>query len=488
MRWTRSLSTVAIGLALTWSAARAQGPASWPGTAMPSGGPVTPAAYPCPPAGYPDQGPPAPPAVPDYHVLPSQPAEPAVSPGTAQQTAPIHPATQFPTGTYHDLNGVSEGGNSFSCQTETDCHPCLIANFEYLGWWPRRIHGQELITTGTDREPVPGAVGDPRTLPVLGGELSPDRMDGGRFSLEYLFPNPIDCCNGCYLFGHSQYLSVEGNVFGVSEEQSYLFASDPRGNPVLSRPFFNADKHLEDADPISLPRVMAGAAEVDVATKLYGGEANVCVTQYGGGETGSRVGLLVGARYLDLDQGVVVTTASHDLGPAPLGSNFVTDQYGVHNKFWGGQVGAKVQFYWWDRVDLTVVGKVAVGPNQEELRIGGTTLVTNPNGFAGDRGLFTGPFNVGRYTNNEVVVVPEATVTLGFRVCDNVRLYAGYNYLYISDALQPGQAMDRVVSVPAVAAHGGGGPTFGTTGRPSLNPTSTDFWVQGVVAGVELSY
>ena len=114
-------------------------------------------------------------------------------------------------------------------------------------------------------------------------------------------------------------------------------------------------------------------------------------------------------------------------------------------------------------------------------------MVTTPFGSANDRGLFAQPGNVGRYSRQEVAVVPEATVTLGCRVCQGVRVYAGYNYLFISDALQPGQAMDRVVSVPSVA-RGGGGPVFGNSGRPAFNLTSTEFWAQGVVAGLELCY
>lgn len=474
MRWTRSLSMVTIGLALSWSAARAQGPMQPGGYPYPMAAP----AYPEPPAG---------PVGPGCPPLPAQPAEPPLGPG-GLPTAPIHPATQFPTPVYHDLNGVTDGSNSFSGEPQEDCHPCLIADLEYLGWWMRRFHAPPLVTSGPPNGVTPGALGSPFTRSVLGGEISPDEMNGGRARLEYLFPNAIDPCTGCYLFGHAQYLSVEGSFFGLEDRtQSLNTASDPHGSPALGRPFFNTARGLEDVDPISQPRVLAGAADVQVSSKLYGGEANVRVTQYGGDDNGSRLGILAGARYLALDQALRIDTFSHDLGPGPVGSNFVSDQFGTHNKFYGGQVGLDVKFYWWDRVDLDVVGKVAFGPNQETLHIDGQTVVTNPGGFSNNRGLFAQPGNVGRYSQQEFIVVPEVTATLGVRVATNVRVYAGYNFLYLTDALQPGQEMNNRVSVPTVGAHGGPAPLLGA-GAPPAFLSSTDFWVQGVVAGVELSY
>jgi hypothetical protein len=492
MRWTRSLSSLAIGLALTWSAARAQGPAHyWPGTTMGPQAPVMQPGYPYPPAAPLYQAPPAPPAGPGgpgSPALPPMPAEPPMAPGSAP-TALIHPATNFPTPEYHDLNGLSNGGNSFDNQLEEDCHPCLIANLEYLGWWVRPFHGPVFLTTGSPKDQVPGAL-DPHmnTQTVLAPDIFPGQFNGGRIRLEYLFPNTIDACTGCYLFGHSQYLSVDGSVFGLEDRQRTLdVASDAHGNPVLSRPFFNAAANREDVDPVSLPHILAGSTEVAISNKLYGGEANVRVTQYGGGASGSRIGILAGARYLSLDQTLRVDMASRDIGPPPLGTVFVEDSYGTHNRFWGGQIGLDVKFYWWDRIDLTTVGKIAVGPVDETLHLTGLTSVTNPSATATDRGLFVQPTNVGTYTKHKVTFAPEVTTTLGCRIAEGVRIYAGYNFLYLRNIFAPADQIDRRISIQTVPAPGTIAQQLGPT-LPSVNLTTTDFWVQGIVAGLEFNY
>jgi hypothetical protein len=427
-------------------------------------------------------------------VLPPAPPQGPFNPVGGDAAPLIHgegAAPVFPTPSGKVLNGFSDGsGNSFDNCLEEDCHPCIIADVEYLAWYMRRLHTPPLVTTGSPNATVPGALGNSDTRVVFGGELSPGEFDGGRARIEYLFPNPIDCCTGCYCFGHSQYLSVEGSVFGLEDRQRTLdVASNGAGVPVLSRPFFNQPAGREDADPIALPGVERGSAEVAFSNRLYGGEANVRVTQYGGGDCGSRLGVLAGARYLALDQALRIDSVTHDIGSGPpTGSSFIEDDFGTHNKFYGGQLGLDVEFYFFDCVDLRLLGKVAVGTSQEVLRVGGTTILTGtPSGFNTDRGLFAEPTNVGRYSKQQFAVVPEGTVTLGLRVAHGVRLYAGYNYLYWSEIYSPGNQIDRRVSLPAVSSNGGTTPQLGPA-VPTVNLTTSSFWVQGAVVGVELSY
>jgi hypothetical protein len=495
MRWTRSLCSVAVGLTLAWSSARAQAPgAGWPGTTIPRAAPPTQAAYPAAPAAAaPAAGVPAAPG--NYPAgpgaLPDLPAQAPLCPGAGseQPPAPVHVGGPlFPTPEPKPLNGLSNGGNSF-CPCEEDCYPCLTANLDYLHLWIKHFHTPPLITTGSFNDAIPGALGEPHTRVLIGGDIPQSDLDGGRVSLRYTFQNFQDPCTGEYCFGHCQTLSIEGSFFGLETRAHQLTeASDARGNPVLGRPFLNANTGVQDADPVALPGQLVGDAVVATMTRLYGGEANVRVTQLAGGQCGSCLAVLVGARFLSLDQKLRMDEFSHDIGAQPLGREFASDEFATENRFYGGQLGADVDFYWFGFIDLDVIAKVAVGTNEEHLGISGVTAVTNPGGFSPDRGLFSQPTNVGRYSHHEITVVPEFIATLGLRVCQGVRVYAGYNLLYWSSVLAPADQIDTRVSVQPVASHGSVPPQLGRALPAPANLSTTDFWAQGVVVGMEFSY
>jgi hypothetical protein len=489
MRWTRSLCSVAVGLTLAWSSARAQAPGPyWPGSTVTPG--AAPAVYPAaPPAGlpaapgYPAPGPGGPP-------LPDLPAQAPLCPGGGpDMPAPVHGpgGPVFPTPSPKPLNGLSDGGNSF-CPTEEPCCPACTARIDYLHWWLKHIHTPPLITTGSFNDLVPGALGEPHTRVLVGGNISQSDLDGARVLLRYTFANLQDPCTGEYCFDPCQALSVEGSFFGLeTRTHTASVASDNRGAPVLGRPFLNANTGLQDADPVAVPGQLVGSAAIASTSRLYGAEANVRLAFPAGGTCGSSLALLAGARFLSLDQKLRMDEASHDIGAPPLGREFAEDEFAAENRFYGGQVGADVDFFWWSVVDLDVVAKVAVGDSDEHLGIGGTTTVTRPAGFSPDRGLFSQPTNVGRFSRHELAVVPELTVTLGLQVCPGVRAYAGYNVIYWSDVLAPADLIDPRVSVQPVGSRGSSPPQLGKS-LPLPILKNTDFWAQGVVVGMEFSY
>src|SRR5262249_53644997 len=108
-------------------------------------------------------------------------------------------------------------------------------------------------------------------------------------------------------------------------------------------------------------------------------------------------------------------------------------------------------------------------------------------GFSNDRGLLSQPTNVGRFGREDFTVVPELTTTLGLHVAEGIRVYAGYNLIYWSNVLMPADAIDTRVSVQPVQGRGGPVPQLGHS-VPLVKPASTDFWVQGLVVGMEFSY
>ena len=105
----------------------------------------------------------------------------------------------------------------------------------------------------------------------------------------------------------------------------------------------------------------------------------------------------------------------------------------------------------------------------------------------GGSGIYVQPSSAGRSANGVFAVVPEGTVKFGFRVGDAGRLFVGYSFIYLSDAVRPGDQIDRTLNPAQVPLVSGTGPVYGAD-RPSRLFTRSDFWAQGLIIGLETRY
>ena len=95
------------------------------------------------------------------------------------------------------------------------------------------------------------------------------------------------------------------------------------------------------------------------------------------------------------------------------------------------------------------------------------------------------PSNSGRARREAFAVVPEAIARVGWNLGEHSRFFVGYNFLLLSDAVRPGDQIDRTVNVsqvpfPTRALLPVRGPE-----RPLLAVNSSDLWLQGLILGVE---
>jgi len=70
-------------------------------------------------------------------------------------------------------------------------------------------------------------------------------------------------------------------------------------------------------------------------------------------------------------------------------------------------------------------------------------------------GLLALPSNIGTQTRNRFAVIPELGVKVGYQLTDHIRVYAGYNFLYASSVVRPGNQIDPVINraqLPLVVA------------------------------------
>jgi hypothetical protein len=127
-------------------------------------------------------------------------------------------------------------------------------------------------------------------------------------------------------------------------------------------------------------------------------------------------------------------------------------------------------------LDVTLVGKIAFGGNAEQVLIEGFQQRTLPNGMvvSSPGGLLAMASNSGRHHHGEFSVVPEFDATASYVICRHASLVAGYQFIYWSRVIRPGDQIDLGIG----AAPGG-------AARPTVPLRQTDFWAQGLTVGLQ---
>jgi len=201
------------------------------------------------------------------------------------------------------------------------------------------------------------------------------------------------------------------------------------------------------------------------------------------------VSMLAGVRWLHLHEKLNIAESESDL-PDIFGNPglMVTlhDNFDTTNNFYGAQLGLESEMRV-GPVFFLLGGKVAAGQNRSAINISGDTTVNDPvNGVTFDptRGLLVQPSNIGNQTKNTFAVVPEVYFSLGWEFNDYVRFSLGYNALYWTRVLRPGDQIDPVVNVGPVGFPG----QLGTSPHPLVPFKTTDFWAQGLSVSLMLSY
>jgi hypothetical protein len=351
---------------------------------------------------------------------------------------------------------------------------------EYLLWWTKGMQLPALATIGSTNDMPPGAFGQPSTVEVLGDRtVDTNVRSGARFTAG------LWICN-------EPTLGVEGNVFFLEPHATRMAASS-NGSVLLARPFFAVGNVTlpdgttqtlaqEDALIVASPGVSSGSVRASTSNRFWGAEANARLNLCG--DCFYRVDLLAGFRYLELKDNLSIVSVSDTIPPS--GPTTVADLFRTVNHFYGAQVGAAMDFCrgpWY----LDFRGKFALGSVTRAAVIEGSTTTTANGTNVVPGGLFAQSTNIGRHTNTAFGVVPELGARVGYRFTRYLQGYAGYSFLYLArNVAQPGDQIDRAVNVnliPSLAPASTVRPV-----HPAFAFQNTDFWAQGFVFGVELSF
>ena len=361
-------------------------------------------------------------------------------------------------------------------------------------WW---VSGGALLWA-VKSTPLPAtlttfAPGSPSATTGFGGALgvagtsvlSPDHLNygpfgGGRFTLGRWLADPR--------FG----VEVDG-FFLASKSASFSAASN--GSMPLRVPFFNVPPGAgfplgSSSFVLADPAFATGGQSINSSLKLWGIEGNGLYRWVTNGPLS--ISVLAGLRYIDLREDLSIVSTENRL-VAPTGSYVGTDGFSTKNQFFGAQIGVKAQQQF-GQFDASGVAKVALGDNYQTVSINGFSSAAGGFVTGGGAapfalgGIFSQITNIGQQTRNQFAVAPEAQVEVGYRLQSGVRFFAGYDFLYISNVVRPGNQIDTTINLTSNPVINGVGTTLTGAARPAPQFNGSSFWAQGVRLGASYTF
>jgi hypothetical protein len=360
---------------------------------------------------------------------------------------------------------------------------------EYLFWWTEGMRVPPLVTTGPSAA-QPGLLDTPGTTILFGG----DQINGfGRSGARLTAGTWLNSC---------QTLGLEGDYFSLATATTN-FSATSDGTQILSRPFF--DLSPTQADPaqivgqnveqVSSPGAIAGTVSVAAQTRFQSAglrlRFNLCCSSQCyesccpslNGPGWYRLDFLLGYRYARLGDSVSITENLTSLDANHPGTFVVNDRFNTQNTFNGVEFGTLMQRYrghW----SIELLSKIAMGNVNQVVNINGSTKTTQNGTSTTDvGGLLALPTNIGRYARDEFAVMPELGATLGYQLTPRLRATVGYNFIYWSRVARAGDQIDTNVNSRLLPNDSR--PLAGDTRHPQFVFQDTDFWAQGISAGLD---
>jgi hypothetical protein len=352
---------------------------------------------------------------------------------------------------------------------------------EYLMWWTRSTQLPTLITTSSPQ--FGGIIGAGDTRSILSGSFGDTMHSGARFGIGRWF-------------GPEQCRGLEGRFFFLGQNGT-TFATDTNSYPLLARPFFNVNQPFGAFSEITAaPGVATGGIEVHLKNSLWGAEVNF--RRNLGGNECARLDAIVGYRHVNFKEQLLISetfarTPNSDLnvGVGNIVAGTITDSFRTENNFHGGQIGLagemrRGRWYVDGRASIafgTVFQRSEIAGGQQVLFNNGTT-----GQFAG--GLLALPgANIGSFSATRFAVVPEVGLNLGYHLTPQLKMFVGYNFLYLSNVLRPAGTIDPAVDasrIPNFLVNAP--PALGGQARPLPAMRTTDFFAQGISFGLQFTW
>jgi Putative beta barrel porin-7 (BBP7) len=340
------------------------------------------------------------------------------------------------------------------------------ARAEYLAYWVKNAPLPVSLVTGNPNNPTQELLDTNQNLGMFAG----------------------------FRIGMGAWLDADQNIgaeagFFATESRTRLFSasSDAAGAPTLAFPFLNQTPGAvgDNLLPIAAPGQFAGSVQIASTLQLWGTEANSVFVLMR--EKDFAFSAIAGLRYVDLEEKLNISTNSSTVVGVPSTVLSQTDQFNTRNQFYGAQIGGRVN---WQSgsfgADLTA--KLALGDSHQTVDIQGSSTQTGPGGINGSfpGGFFTQPSNMGRFGSNQFAFIPSVELKAYMLLTSQLRAFVGYDFLYWTQVVRPGNQIDHNVNFSQSAVFGNG--VLSGPASPSPLLSRSDFWAQGINFGLEFQF
>ena len=350
-------------------------------------------------------------------------------------------------------------------------NPRVWVGVEALIWWSRNQPlSTPVVTTGpASQGATAGNVGAAGTVP-LSGPFNLGATGGIRIF-----------AGGWFDVGHN--FGLDGSIILLGRQTTGFRIADPSGNGsvVINEPIVGAPFNTQ----VSGPGFDTGGLRIGASSRFGGGDINLLFNLFRNDRWS--INLLGGYRYLELDESLGIDSVSqmfvgttfadnqgNTLVTAPPGSTIrVSDRFATRNQFNGGQLGAEFQ-YVMGRWSVLGAAKLGIGATHEVITIDGATIVFPAGGSPVTlQGGNYATLQIGRYSHDCFALAPEFQLTLGYQITPWMRATIGYDFLYLSRVVRPGNQIDN---------------TYDGVTHPAVPFSSSGYWTQGLNLGLRFTY
>jgi hypothetical protein len=362
---------------------------------------------------------------------------------------------------------------------------------EYLHWWTSGAHLPPLVSTLTDSGSVPETLFGDQT--VYNGNHDGYRVDFGMW---------LDCSH-CWGL-EADYFDVSGKP--CNYDSGPVDGYDASGNPYpVVRLAYDPATYTTSGlalDAVGYPGYCNG--RITVETSNYFQSAGVTLRRQlrgydwssGSGDVNwkdacvrtFRLDAIGGYRFARLidtvneedDSFVFANNPSNNPNNYLYAYNYANDYRSVNN-FNGGELGLNA-VYTFGRWSLDVVGKAAIGVNNQYVSLNNLATVDVNNQAGGGRPLVDVVQSFQEFTRNRFSAIPELMVTGGYQLTDHLKVTVGYDLLYWTAVVR---AADQIAADPVT------GYPYGTTAgsfATGFSWNESHYFAEGLRLGAELRY
>ena len=346
---------------------------------------------------------------------------------------------------------------------------------EFLFGWSAAVNFSPLVTTspaGTVQADA-GVLGKTNTTTLLSGPQNSGLLPGFRFGAGYIYDQEYG-------------LGVEAGFMFLSGNSSNFSFDSAAHNGILARPYTDATNSTPASVLVGFPGLSTGTINVNSKLDNFY-SVNLDLTEnILKDDSGLQMEALFGYRFASFGDSLKIQ--HHLVSTTMPGTSIdVNDSFSAKNTFNGLDLGLRTGYSLSDRLSLSVLTKVAVGNMQRSVDIRGrttTTVAGAPPPVTANGGMYALSSNIGEHRSNDWTVLPEGGVNLAWKLRSNMNLRLGYSLIYLTKAARANNQLDFTVNPnlfpPAVPG--------ATPLRPAYPGNVSDFWIQSLNVGLDLTF